>query len=174
MALSNARLYVWGARGGHGATTIGGALAVITNLPLASHDPNTALWIWRGLLLTQSPCEAQVIDAGTVSTLTLTDSRAEMIAVLRGPCSLGAVTLTQWAYQIDHLVVLREPGRPLRRADVEAAIGVPVVAEVEVTARVARLADAGLLTERVADLDEFSELKAWALGRRPSVIADAF
>ena len=42
------------------------------------------------------------------------------------------------------------------------------------TARVARLADAGLLTERVADLEEVSELKEWALRRWPGVIADAF
>jgi hypothetical protein len=172
--LLNRSLSVWAARGGHGATTIAGALAVIMNLPLFSHDPAAADWVWPGIWVPLNPHEAQVFDAGTTWKARLAaDPRLETIAVLRGPCSLGALTLTKCSNQFDHLIVLREPGRSLRREDIEAVIGVAVVAEVAVTARVARLADAGLLTGRVADLVEFSELKDWALGRWPREIADA-
>jgi hypothetical protein len=163
---------VCGARGGHGATTIAGALAVITSLPLATYDPGATEWMWPGIWRPRSSGEPQVVDAGTVWASTEpTETRAERIAVLRGPCSLGARTLARRADQFDHLIILREPGRPLRPEEIEAAVGVHVVAEVAVTARVARLSDAGLLTGRVAFLDEFSELKSWALRRWPREIA---
>ena len=43
------------------------------------------------------------------------------------------------------VVLVMEPGRSLGRLDVADVVGVPIVAEVEVTASVARCVDAGLL-----------------------------
>ena len=168
MTSAGTAVSIWAARGGHGATTVAGALAVIMNLPLESHDSNAIEWLWPGLRRPDGTSEPCVFDGGTAwKALSIAHSRAETVAVLRGPCSLGARSLGRVSGDLDHLVVLREHGRPLRRQDIEAAIGVTVVAEVNVTSRVARLADAGLLTARVADLAEFSELKDWALKRWP-------
>jgi hypothetical protein len=47
------------------------------------------------------------------------------------------------------IVVLVEPGRALRAADVEATLGAPVVAEIAYDAAVARCVDAGLLATRL-------------------------
>jgi hypothetical protein len=56
--------------------------------------------------------------------------------------------------QIDHLVVLRESGRPFRREDIEGVLGIALVAEVAVTARVAGLATQGYLPHGSKSLDE--------------------
>ena len=47
------------------------------------------------------------------------------------------------------VVLVDEPSRSLTRADVEAALGVPVVAVVQVDPAVARAVDAGLLASRL-------------------------
>jgi cellulose biosynthesis protein BcsQ len=47
------------------------------------------------------------------------------------------------------VVLLTEPGRALGRAEVERAVGAPVVAEVAVDPQVARAVDAGLLSSRL-------------------------
>jgi hypothetical protein len=46
-------------------------------------------------------------------------------------------------------VLIREPGRALHAADVERAVGVPVVAELDLDPAVARAVDAGLLAARL-------------------------
>lgn len=63
---------------------------------------------------------------------------------------------------IDHLVLVREPWRPLRAQDVEDALGLVVAVEIPFSARLARLTDAGLLGTRVGSLDEFADFRVWA------------
>ncbi len=102
----------------------------------------------------------RIADAGVLSATP--DHSHTNIVVLRGPCSLGVRTLARRADSFGYLVVIREPWRSIRRQDVEAALSVTIAAEVAHSSRVARLADAGLLGERVSELDEFAELKEWA------------
>jgi hypothetical protein len=76
------------------------------------------------------------------------------LAVLRGPYYLGLRTLVGASRSLDGIVLLAEAGRCLGRRDVEDVVGVPVIAEVAVTERVARTIDAGILTTRFAQLRE--------------------
>lgn len=48
----------------------------------------------------------------------------------------------------DGVILVEEPGRPLGRDDVEAVIGVPVVATIPIDPAIARTLDAGLITTR--------------------------
>jgi hypothetical protein len=61
------------------------------------------------------------------------------------PCFLAVQRATRARLRPTALVLVAEPGRALTRTDVEAALGVPVVACVRVTDGVARSVDAGLL-----------------------------
>jgi hypothetical protein len=47
------------------------------------------------------------------------------------------------------LILVTEPGRSLRRRDIEAALGVPVIAEIPLDPAIARAIDAGLLGVRL-------------------------
>ncbi len=51
----------------------------------------------------------------------------------------------------DGIVLVTEPGRALRRGDVEAAVEAPVLAELGWDPRVARAVDAGLLLNRIPE-----------------------
>jgi hypothetical protein len=103
-----------------------------------------------------------VEDRGALSNAPLGGTDAGFqIAVLRGPCYLGLRTLAGASRKLDGLVLLAEPGRCLGRRDVEDVIGVPVVAEVAVTDRVARTIDAGILVTRFAQLREFLPLSRY-------------
>jgi len=130
---------------------------------VSSHDPDGFEWLWngprRGLLNPNTTvCDAGVVPVSFPATQT-------NVVVLRGPCSSALRELAHRSDSIDHLVLLREPWRPLRRQDAEDALGIGIVAEVQFSPRVARLGDAGLLSARIASLSEFAELKAWAEGR---------
>jgi hypothetical protein len=159
-------LCIWGARGGHGATTVAGALGVFLQTLLASHEADAFAWMWGGDRLVDEANDSPIADSGVLSGSL--DPRDTNIVVLRGPCTLGIVSLAPLATSIDHLIVIREPWRPVRREDVEASLGMKIDAEVPHSPRVARLADAGLLPGRVSDLSEFAELKAWALSLWPT------
>lgn len=163
MALSSnlaTKVSFWGARGGHGATTIAGAMASVLGLPADSHDATAFEWMWGKVDQAWNPGTRRIVDAGVALSSHIGNDLK--VVVVRGPCSIAVRTLAPIAASIDHLVLIREPWRSLRRQDVEAALSTPVAAEVPHSPRVARLADAGLLPERVHELDEFAELKNWA------------
>ena len=161
---------IWSARGGHGATTIAGALGVFLDAGVRSEDPEALAWMWKGAGRRSSAMRPEVVDAGVLGDgARLTDLN---IVVLRGPCSLGLLRLAPRSESIDYLILIQEPWRSIRRRDVEAALGMKVSAEVAHSPRVARLADAGLLSKRVAGLDEFAELQAWATAMRTDLRSD--
>lgn len=166
---SSATICVRGIRGGHGATTIAGAMAAVLGWPATSHDPEAFRWLWASVHQPWSTVGPRVVDAGVVNS-SLHDSGTK-VAVLRGPCTLGLLTLFHRAGTFDHLIVIREPWRSIRQRDVESALSTNIAAEVAHSPRVARLADAGLLAGRVGDLDEFAELKNWATARWPDPTA---
>lgn len=65
------------------------------------------------------------------------------------PCFLSLRRALRAPLRPSEVVLLTEPGRSLTRADVEDAVGAPVVAEVAVDPVVARAVDAGLLATRL-------------------------
>ena len=65
-------------------------------------------------------------------------------------CYLGVMRAMAAGCRSDGVVLVTEPGRSLRPADVEHSLGAPVVATVSVDPAVARMVDAGLLTTRTA------------------------
>jgi MinD-like ATPase involved in chromosome partitioning or flagellar assembly len=92
-----------------------------------------------------------VVDCGTApegAALAVAAAADRNLAVTR-PCFLalrraGAVPLRPTG-----VVLVAEPGRSLDRRDVEAQLGAPVVATVEVDPAVARAVDAGVLAVRL-------------------------
>ena len=65
------------------------------------------------------------------------------------PCYLAVRRAVAVTPRPTGLIVLSEPGRALRRADIESALGLPVAAELTIDPAVARAVDAGLLTTRL-------------------------
>ena len=64
-------------------------------------------------------------------------------------CYLSLHHATTAPYRPTGVVLVREPGRALDEADVEASLGVPVVASVDLDPAIARAVDAGLLNTRL-------------------------
>jgi hypothetical protein len=93
-----------------------------------------------------------VVDAGLVSgdglAAVVAASAAESLLVTR-PCFLALRRAVVAPVRPSAVVLVAEEGRALTASDIEAALGVPVRAEVSVTAQVARAVDAGVLMARL-------------------------
>jgi len=92
-----------------------------------------------------------VVDAGVApagAAGELVDAADLSLLVLR-PCYLALRRAMAIARRPDGLVVVSEPGRALRAADVSEVLGVPVRGIVEQDPAVARAIDAGLLAARL-------------------------
>jgi hypothetical protein len=91
-----------------------------------------------------------VVDSalGSPAELALLDAAHRSLLVLR-PCYLALRRAVASPLRPTGVVLVREPRRALRRADVEAVLGAPVVAQVELDPDVARVVDAGLLGARL-------------------------
>jgi MinD-like ATPase involved in chromosome partitioning or flagellar assembly len=92
-----------------------------------------------------------VADCGTDpgdAALVLAAGATRSILVTR-PCFLSLRRSLTMPLRPSEVVLLTEPGRALTKADVEACVGAPVVAEVAVDPLVARAVDAGLLATRL-------------------------
>ncbi|WP_420451556.1 hypothetical protein [Ilumatobacter sp.] len=87
---------------------------------------------------------AVTIDAGTAPVPAVAERCAQRWLVTRA-CYLSLRRATRLDVRPTGVVLVVEPGRALRRRDVETAIGAPVVAEIDWDPRVARCVDAGLL-----------------------------
>ncbi|MGO9876780.1 MAG: hypothetical protein ACLPVY_23645 [Acidimicrobiia bacterium] len=132
--------------------------------PRAHRTPHPAIDVADRLTLTATPtgsAEIAVIDAQRLDQLD-TQPDGLFLVALRGPCYLGLRTITTTtAVRADGIVLLGEPGRSLTRSDVSDVCDVPVMAEIAVTANVARTIDAGLLVTRVHQLREFAVLRRY-------------
>ena len=78
--------------------------------------------------------------------------------VLRGPCYLGLRSIVSSGRQADGIVLLVEAGRSLTDRDVRDVCGVPVVAQVPVTASVARRSTPAFSSRRALALRELAGL----------------
>jgi len=182
--MSKSTITVVGVRGGHGASTIAAALALFAagsaTTELVAHDVGASaallgLPIERGecgaipvtehLTLTMAPTGAAAVtvhDAGRLQDLRETPDGL-LLGVLRGPCYLGLRTLVaEHGFRPDALVLVCETGRSLTRRDVTDVSGIEVVADVDVSAVVARSIDAGLLTSRLHRLRDLAALRTYA------------
>jgi MinD-like ATPase involved in chromosome partitioning or flagellar assembly len=93
-----------------------------------------------------------VVDAGVVAhdpaSASVAASAAKSLVVTR-PCFLSLRRAIAAPVRPSAVVLAVEDGRALAARDVEAALGVPVCAEVSVTPQVARAVDAGVLVARL-------------------------
>jgi MinD-like ATPase involved in chromosome partitioning or flagellar assembly len=92
-----------------------------------------------------------IIDAGILSpgpSLDVIANATTSLLVLR-PCYLALRRASLAPVRPSGVVLVNEPGRALGRKDVEAVLGVPVVAEMLIDPNVARAVDAGLLAGRL-------------------------
>lgn len=92
-----------------------------------------------------------VADAGTSpagAAAALCRAADRSVLVTRA-CYLAIQRATRTPLAATEVALVREPQRALRRADVEAALGLPVRIEVPVDPGIARAVDAGLLASRL-------------------------
>ena len=90
-----------------------------------------------------------VVDAGTGEPAPGLHRVAAHRWLVTRACYLALRAAARQTCRPTGVVLLDEPGRALRRSDIEATIGAPVVAEVLIDPAVARAVDAGLLVARL-------------------------
>ena len=92
-----------------------------------------------------------VVDCGSGlhgPGLTLAASASTSLLVVR-PCYLALRHAVRAPVRPSGVILVREPGRALRRSDVEQVLGAPVRAELDVDPVIARAVDAGLWPQRL-------------------------
>jgi hypothetical protein len=118
--------------------------------PLAVPDDDR----WRQLAAwfhdwADARCGDVVIDAGTGTPPRLLVDGVDRAVLVTRPCYLSLRRAVREPTRPSGVVLVDEPGRSLRRHDVEHALGAPVDAVVAVDPAIARAVDAGLLATRL-------------------------
>jgi len=112
-----------------------------------------------------------VVDAGVLSAagvgLELALAATTSLLVVR-PCFLALRRAVAAPLRPSGVVLVEEPHRALGRSDVEAALGIPVVAVVPWDPAVARRVDAGLLGTSLPRTMARALRSPWGRGWRPS------
>lgn len=110
--------------------------------------PDHPRWAALARYLADRPGTA-VVDAGSHGPppQPLHDA-ATSVLVIR-PCYLALRRAARLGIRPDEVVLVDEPGRALRRPDVESVIGVKVKVHLELDPAIARAVDAGLLAGRL-------------------------
>lgn len=90
-----------------------------------------------------------VVDAGSGPPPNDLVAAADRTLLVTRPCYLALRAAVRSTVRADGVVLVEEPGRSLSARDVEATLGVPVVATVLLDPGVARAVDAGLLVGRL-------------------------
>lgn len=89
------------------------------------------------------------VDAGTGAPPGELRRRADRSLLVTRACYLAVRRAIQTREVVDGIVLVEEPGRALGVADLEAALGAPVVSRVLLDPAVARAVDAGLLLSKL-------------------------
>ncbi len=110
-------------------------------------DADDARWPELAAWMASRPGHV-VVDAGTAAPPVALVDAARSLLVTRA-CFVGLRKAVAVMPRPDGVVLVVEPGRALRAADVERSVGAPVVATVSVDPLVARCVDAGLLAARL-------------------------
>jgi hypothetical protein len=110
--------------------------------------PAAARWPLLAQHLAGGPAPA-VVDAGSAGPPpgSLADAGTSVLVIR--PCYLALRRAAGLPLRPDVVVMIDEPGRALRRRDVESVLGVKVRAHLELDPAVARAVDAGLLAGRL-------------------------
>ena len=90
-----------------------------------------------------------IIDAGSGQPAAALFEAADQAWLVTRPCYLALMAATGQARRPTGVVLVDEPGRSLRRADIETSLGAPIVATILCDPAIARAADAGLLVSRL-------------------------
>ena len=115
---------------------------------LANYQGSVAHWESLAAWCARQPGTV-VVDAGVGEPRdALLEVAHESLLVVRG-CYLALRRTARLVRRPDGVILLNEPGRALRRPEVESVSGAPVVAQLEWDPVVARSVDAGLLAGRV-------------------------
>jgi hypothetical protein len=104
---------------------------------------------WPRLASALAPPASIIVDAGTGCPPRPLHEAAEHSLLVTRPCFIALRRAQQLGIRPTGIVLVDEPGRALTSADIEHALGVPVVAEVRLDPAVARAVDAGLLATRL-------------------------
>jgi hypothetical protein len=88
-----------------------------------------------------------VVSDGQALVAPIVAARQSLLVIR--PCYLALRRATSAPVHPSGVILLAEPGRTLRRSDVEQVVGAPVLAEVPWDPSVARAVDAGLLASRL-------------------------
>ena len=116
-------------------------------LPRGQRAP-VGRWSELGRRLGELP-GAVVVDAGTGPPPVELCSQADRVLLVTRACYLAVRRAADARVTIDGIVLVEEPGRALRVADLETALGAPVVAHVLLDPAVARAVDSGLLLAKL-------------------------
>ncbi len=90
-----------------------------------------------------------IIDAGTGSPPANLLAGADNRWLVTRACYLSLRSAVRQQCQPTGVILIDEPGRALRAADIESALGAPIVATLLIDPAVARAVDAGLLMTRL-------------------------
>ena len=90
-----------------------------------------------------------IVDAGTGEPPPALTARADARLLVTRACFLALRRIQALVARPTGVILIEEPGRALTATDVQLAVGAPVVATVLLDPKIARAADAGLLTARL-------------------------
>jgi hypothetical protein len=124
------------------------ALADGLDLLPRGHRTPVARWRELGDHLATIP-HVVVVDAGTGPPPAELRDQADRVLLVTRACYLAVRRAVDAGEVVDGIVLVEEPGRALGVADLEAALGAPVVARVLLDPAVARAVDAGLLLAKL-------------------------
>lgn len=116
----------------------GGAVA---RVPIERWRLATAAWATSG--------RDVIVDAGTRPARRLLEADGCSLLLVTRPCYLSVTKAATFGIRPSGIVLVDEPGRSLRGADIEMSLGAPIVATVPVDPAVARAVDSGLLASRL-------------------------
>lgn len=116
-------------------------------LPRGATGPRSR-WRELGEHLAGVP-DTVIVDAGTGAPPAELCACADQVVLVTRACYLAVRRAIDARVPVDGIVLVEEPGRALSPADLEAAIGAPVLARVLLDPAVARAVDSGLLLARL-------------------------
>ncbi|MCB0980286.1 MAG: hypothetical protein H6513_09270 [Acidimicrobiaceae bacterium] len=114
----------------------------------AARDVPAARWAALAAGLHATGAEV-VVDAGTGAPPPALRAAAAQTLLVTRACYLSLRRAAAQQIGPTGAVLVHEPGRALRRSDVEHALGVPIVAEVPWDPAIARSVDSGMLAARL-------------------------
>lgn len=93
-------------------------------------------------------CCTIIVDAGRGPVPRELESVADHRYIVVRPCYLALRRARLIDHSSDAVIIVTEPDRALRQADVARVLGLPIAATLDISADIARRVDAGIITSR--------------------------